>query len=152
MPPSSPARIVAGSGSSTEPQQLRESVSAARDRRSRETSSLWERIAASQSEDERALLREEVVLLNRSVALAIAARYRSRSILLDDLQQVACLGLVKAVNGFEPSHEKDFLSYAVPTISGEVKRHFRDLGWTVRPPRRIQELQARIARRHRRHL
>ena len=105
---------------------------------------MWERIAASQSEDERALLREEVVLLNRSVALAIAARYRSRSILLDDLQQVACLGLVKAVNGFEPSHEKDFLSYAVPTISGEVKRHFRDVGWTVRPPRRIQELQARI--------
>ena len=43
-----------------------------------------------------------------------------------------------------PAIEKDFLSYAVPTISGEVKRHFRDLGWTVRPPRRVQELQARI--------
>ncbi len=111
----------------------------------RETSALWERIAASQSEEERAVLREEVVLLNMSVARAIASRYRSRGILLDDLQQVACLGLVKAANRFDPSHEKDFLSFAVPTISGEVKRHFRDLGWTVRPPRRIQELQARIS-------
>ena len=98
----------------------------------------------SQDEEERAVLREQVVLLNLPVARAIASRYRSKGIMLDDLQQVACLGLVKAVNGFDAGFGKDFLSYAVPTISGEVKRHFRDLGWTVRPPRRVQELQARI--------
>ena len=59
---------------------------------------------------------------------------------------MAYVGLVKAVNGFDPSHERDFLSYAVPTVTGEVKRHFRDFGWTVRPPRRIQELQGQISR------
>jgi RNA polymerase sigma-B factor len=134
-----------GTGSGTaQPQSLREPVNAERDRRRRETSSLWEQIAASQNEEERAVLREQVVLLNLPVARAIASRYRSRGIMLDDLQQVACLGLVKAVNGFDAGFGKDFLSYAVPTISGEVKRHFRDLGWTVRPPRRVQELQARI--------
>jgi RNA polymerase sigma-B factor len=140
---SSSSRIGTGSGSA-QPQPLREPVSAERDRRRSETSSLWERIASSQDEEERALLREHVVLLNMPVARAIASRYRSKGIMLDDLQQVACLGLVKAVNGFDPSFGKDFLSYAVPTMSGEVKRHFRDLGWTVRPPRRVQELQARI--------
>ncbi len=126
------------------PRQLHEPVSAARERRQLETTALWERIASSQSEEERALLREEVVLVNMSVAQAIAGRYGSRGILLDDLQQVAYLGLVKAANGFDPGLEKDFLSYAVPTIRGEIKRHFRDLGWTVRPPRRVQELQSRI--------
>jgi RNA polymerase sigma-B factor len=127
-----------------EPRQLHEPLSAARERRQLETTELWERIASSQSEEERARLREEVVLLNMSVAQAIAGRYGSRGILLDDLQQVAYLGLVKAANGFDPDLEKDFLSYAVPTIRGEIKRHFRDLGWTVRPPRRVQELQAKI--------
>ena len=106
---------------------------------------LWERIASSASDEEDTLLREEVVLLNLSVAVAIASRYRSKGIPLDDLRQVASLGLVKAANGFDPTVGRDFLSYAVPTISGEVKRHFRDRGWTVRPPRRVQELQARIS-------
>jgi RNA polymerase sigma-B factor len=129
---------------SATPRQLHEPANAAQDHRRRETSSLWEQITSSQDEETRSLLREEVVLLNMQVARAIANRYRSRGIVLDDLQQVAFLGLVKAVNGFDPGHGKDFLSYAVPTISGEVKRHFRDLGWTVRPPRRIQELQARM--------
>jgi RNA polymerase sigma-B factor len=140
---SSTSHIGPSSGSAP-PQPLQESVNAERDRRRRETSALWQRIATSQDEDERTLLREQVVLLNMPVARAIASRYRSKGITLDDLQQVACLGLVKAVNGFDAGFGKDFLSYAVPTISGEVKRHFRDLGWTVRPPRRVQELQARI--------
>jgi RNA polymerase sigma-B factor len=78
------------------------------------------------------------------VAIAIAARYRTRGIASEDLQQVACLALVKAAHGYDPEVGHDFLSYAVPTIRGEIKRHFRDLGWMVRPPRRIQELQARI--------
>jgi RNA polymerase sigma-B factor len=78
-------------------------------------------------------------------ARSIAARYRNRGIDLDDLEQVALLGLVKAAQRFDPHAGHDFLSYAVPTVRGEIRRHFRDHGWTVRPPRRIQELQARIA-------
>jgi RNA polymerase sigma-B factor len=94
--------------------------------------------------DERQRLLDEVVTTHMSVATAIAARYRTRGIATEDLQQVAYLALVKAANGYDPEVGNDFLSYAVPTIRGEIKRHFRDLGWMVRPPRRIQELQARI--------
>jgi RNA polymerase sigma-B factor len=102
------------------------------------------KMAAVSPEPERSRLHDEVVELNLVVARAVAHRYRGRGEPLDDLEQVASLGLVKAVRRFDPAQEKDFLSYAVPTISGEVKRHFRDYSWTVRPPRRIQELQPRI--------
>ena len=93
---------------------------------------------------ERQRILDEVVTSHMSVATAIAARYRTRGIASEDLQQVAYLALVKAAKGYDPEVGNDFLSYAVPTIRGEIKRHFRDLGWMVRPPRRIQELQARI--------
>jgi RNA polymerase sigma-B factor len=93
---------------------------------------------------ERLRLLDEVVTANMGVATAIASRYRTRGIATDDLQQVAYLALVKAAHGYDAEVGTDFLSYAVPTMRGEIKRHFRDLGWMVRPPRRIQELQARI--------
>ncbi len=114
--------------------------------RSAMTAQLFEEIATTDDQRERDLLREEVVVLNMGVARAIAHRYRQRGLNLDDLVQVAYVGLVKAVNGFDLDHERDFLSYAVPTVSGEVKRYFRDFGWTVRPPRRVQELQGQIAK------
>lgn len=82
--------------------------------------------------------------MNMPVAEGVAGRYRGRGIAQEDLEQVAYLGLVKAAERFDLKHEKDFLTFAVPTVSGEVKRYFRDLGWVVRPPRRIQELQASI--------
>src|SRR3989337_886945 len=63
---------------------------------------------------------------------------------LDDLRQVAALALTKATRGYDVTSGHDFLSYAVPTIRGELRKHFRDHGWMIRPPRRIQELQARI--------
>ncbi len=94
---------------------------------------------------ERKRLQDEVAMLNMCVARSIASRYRDRGESYDDVLQAAYVGLVKAVRRFDASHGKDFLSFAVPTISGEVKRHFRDCGWTVRPPRRIQELQSRIS-------
>lgn len=93
---------------------------------------------------ERAELRDRVVGLNMPLARDLAARYRGRGIGLEDLQQVAYLGLVKAVSRFDPRHGVGFASFAYPTIRGELRRHFRDAGWTVRPPRRIQELQSRI--------
>ena len=79
------------------------------------------------------------------VARSLASRYRNRGIDLDDLEQVALLGLTKAAGRFDPGAGFDFMSYAVPTIRGELRRHFRDSGWMVRPPRRVQELQARIS-------
>jgi len=101
--------------------------------------------AVDAPEDERQHLREEVVRRHMPLARALASRYAGRGISLDDLQQVACLGLVKAVNGFNPEIGSEFVGYAVLTIKGELRRHFRDCGWTVRPPRRVQELQWRIS-------
>ncbi|GAA1443254.1 SigB/SigF/SigG family RNA polymerase sigma factor [Mycobacterium cookii] len=88
---------------------------------------------------------EELIAQHIPLARSMAARYRNRGIDLDDLEQVALLGLTKAARRFDGDAGHDFLSYAVPTVRGELRRHFRDAGWTVRPPRRIQELQARIA-------
>jgi RNA polymerase sigma-B factor len=123
---------------------VRDAVGTSRDRRRRQTSMLWEQVSSAGSEAERESLREEIVLVNLPVAQGIARRYGSRGMPLEDLEQVAGLGLIKAVKGFDPTRHEDFLGYAVPTVSGEVKRYFRDFGWTVRPPRRVQELQARI--------
>jgi RNA polymerase sigma-B factor len=88
--------------------------------------------------------RQELVLANESVARSIAHRYRNRGEPMDELLQTARLGLVKAANGYSPDRGVDFLAYAVPTIAGEVKRYFRDQGWAVRPPRRLQELGLRM--------
>jgi RNA polymerase sigma-B factor len=89
-------------------------------------------------------LEERVVQVNMPLARLLANRYVGRGIVQEDLQQVAYLGLVKAVRGYDDSRGHEFLGYAIPTIKGEIRRHFRDAGWTVRPPRRIQELQARL--------
>ena len=115
-----------------------------RTERSDRTLDLLHRLADSHDDQERHDLIEQLVLVNLGVAHAIAMRYRNRGISSDDLEQVARLGLVKAAQGFDPARQNDFLAYAVPTIRGEVRKHFRDHGWTVRPPRRIQELQSRI--------
>ena len=114
--------------------------------RSTTTARLLAELHATDDEHEKQALRAEVVVLNMGVARAIAHRYRQRGLAEDDLVQAAYVGLVKAANGFDPSHERDFLSYAVPTVTGEVKRYFRDFGWAVRPPRRVQELQGQIAK------
>jgi RNA polymerase sigma-B factor len=95
-------------------------------------------------ESEHAQLRADLVSTNMPVARAVAARYRSRGIPLEDLEQVAYLALTKAALRFDPRAGHAFLSFCVPTIRGEVRRHFRDHGWMVRPPRRIQELQQRV--------
>jgi RNA polymerase sigma-B factor len=102
-------------------------------------------LAEKTPEPERQHLLDDVVLLNTGLAESVAARYRGRGVDADDLSQVAYLGLVKAVHGFTTTKNSEFLSYAVPTIRGEVRRHFRDAAWTVRPPRRTQELHAAIA-------
>ena len=100
--------------------------------------------AAVAGDDERSALQDRVIEINLPIARSIARRFGERGQPLDDLEQAASIGLIKAVRRFEVGQASDFLAYAVPTIAGEVKRHFRDSGWTVRPPRRIQEAQAQI--------
>jgi len=104
-----------------------------------------DRARRSGDSEERRRLLHQVVVHNMGVAATVASRYRRRGVPDEDLEQVAYLALVMAARGYDPEAGTDFLSYAVPTIRGEVKKHFRDLAWTVRPPRRVQELQARIA-------
>lgn len=107
------------------------------------TARLFEELEGA-TEDEARVIRDEIVRLNMGVASDCARRYRGRGVATEDLDQVAYLGLVKAVQAFDPDRGFDFLAFAVPTIRGEVRRHFRDLGWALRPPRSIQELQSRI--------
>lgn len=78
------------------------------------------------------------------LARSLARRYRRGSEPLEDLEQVACLALIKAVDAFDPSRSTAFSSYAVPCITGALKRHFRDQGWAVRVPRQLQELALRV--------
>ena len=80
------------------------------------------------------------------LARSLALRYRRSAEPFDDLLQVASLGLVKAIDGFDANRGIAFSSYAVPTILGEIKRHFRDRTWAVRVPRGLQELSARVDR------
>jgi len=112
--------------------------------RSEQTAALLQEAHACADADRASALREQVVVINRGVAEAVASRYRNRGIAQDDLHQVAFEGLTKAVKRFDPTLRNDLLTYAVPTIRGELQRYFRDQGWTVRPPRRIQETQWQV--------
>jgi RNA polymerase sigma-B factor len=114
--------------------------------RSRLTHELLAEAHATDDQDRRLALLDEVVVLNRGVAEAVANRYRGRGVAIEDLHQAACEGLVKAVRKFDPAVRPDLLTYAVPTIRGEVQRWFRDQSWMVRPPRRLQEMQWRVSR------
>jgi RNA polymerase sigma-B factor len=90
--------------------------------------------------------RGELAELMLPLARSLARRYAGRGEPLDDLEQVACVGLLKAIDRFDVSREVRFATFAVPTIAGELKRHFRDRGWMLRVPRDVQELSARVAR------
>jgi RNA polymerase sigma-B factor len=117
--------------------------------RTRDTDDEIEVLAAQLATTTDTLRRSELVddicRLALPLADGIAARYRGRGIELEDLEQVARTALVKAVLRYRPGAGCGFAAYASPTISGEVKRWFRDHGWSVRPPRRLQELRAQVA-------
>jgi RNA polymerase sigma-B factor len=83
--------------------------------------------------------------MHMGLARAVASRYRGRGIAEEDLAQAASMALLKAARNFDVSMGVEFLSYAVVTMKGEVKRQFRDYGWMVRPPRPIQKLQADVS-------
>jgi RNA polymerase sigma-B factor len=92
--------------------------------------------------------RDRDALIERFMPLArsLARRYRRGPEPLEDLEQVASLALLRAVEGFDPTRDLAFSSYAVPSIAGALKRHYRDFGWSVRMPRDLQELALRIER------
>jgi RNA polymerase sigma-B factor len=108
------------------------------------TDDLVDQLRCCDSPERADTLRAQLILANRGVAEAIATRYRGRGITYDDLVQAAYEGLTKAVQRFDPGLESDLLSYAVPLMRGEIQRYFRDHGWAVRPPRKLQELQWQI--------
>lgn len=102
-------------------------------------------LAAQLSEGEKKeRILQEITAAWLPMAHRLATRYRNRGESLDDLRQVAALGLVKAVSGYDPARGTPFEAYAVPTILGELKRHFRDCMWIVHVPRRVQELRTRV--------
>ncbi|WP_026422001.1 SigB/SigF/SigG family RNA polymerase sigma factor [Actinokineospora inagensis] len=90
-------------------------------------------------------LRDELVTGFLPIAQHVAQRFANRGEPYDDLLQVATVGLINAVDRFDADRGADFLSFAVPTVMGEVRRHFRDTGWSVRVPRRLKELHLSIA-------
>ncbi|MFJ4206313.1 RNA polymerase sigma factor SigF [Streptomyces sviceus] len=109
-----------------------------------DTAEAFRRLAALPPGPERDTLRGQVVEAWLPMANRLAGRFRSRGESFDDLRQVAALGLVKAVDRYDPARGSAFESYAVPTITGEIKRHFRDHMWTLHVPRRVQDLRNRV--------
>jgi RNA polymerase sigma-B factor len=85
--------------------------------------------------------RSQLVELHLPLAKHLARRFRDRGEPLDDLVQVGTIGLIKSVDRFDPGRGVEFSTYATPNMIGEIKRHFRDKGWSVRVPRRLQELR-----------
>ncbi len=119
------------------------------DERSARTAELLAAAATASDADDavardRAL--EEVVELNMQVAEAVARRYAQRGIPLEDLTQVSYLALVRSVACYDVDRGEDLLSFAVPNMTGEIRRHFRDQGWSIRPPREVQRAHSRILR------
>jgi len=108
------------------------------------TAALFAAMQGADNEAEAARLRDELVEMHLPLAEYLARRFGNRGELHEDLVQVATIGLIKAIDRFDLERGVAFSTYATPTIVGEIKRHFRDRGWTIRVPRRLQEIQAVI--------
>lgn len=102
--------------------------------------------SSTEEDDERIRLRE--LLVDQYIGLVefLARRFRNRGEPLEDLVQVGTIGLLKAIERFDLDREVEFSTYATPTVVGELKRHFRDKGWAVRVPRRLQELHLELTK------
>lgn len=88
--------------------------------------------------------RDQLVVNHLNLVRYLASKFKNRGEPIEDLVQVGTIGLIKAIDRFDPDRGLEFTTYATPTIMGEIKRHFRDKGWSVRVPRRLQELSARV--------
>ncbi|WP_225636938.1 RNA polymerase sigma factor SigF [Streptomyces solaniscabiei] len=109
-----------------------------------DTADAFRRLTTLPEGPERDAVRARIVEAWLPMAERLAGRFRSRGESFEDLRQVAALGLVKAVDRYDPARGSAFESYAVPTVTGEIKRHFRDHTWTLHVPRRVQELRNRV--------
>jgi RNA polymerase sigma-B factor len=103
-----------------------------------------ERLLSSYHREGNLEARDELVVRFMPLARQLAGRYRHAGEPLEDLVQVACVGLIKAVDRYNPERGNGFTRYAVPTMLGEIKRHFRDKGWSVHVPRATQELVLKV--------
>jgi len=106
---------------------------------------LFERFAGA-DEAERSNLRDELAVAHLNLVRFLAVRFANRGEPLDDLVQVGTVGLLKAIDRFDPGRGVEFTTYATPTVVGEIKRYFRDKGWAVKVPRRLQELNLAVTR------
>ena len=88
--------------------------------------------------------RDQLIESHLNLVRFLASKFKNRGEPMEDLIQVGSLGLIKAIDRFDPSRGLEFTTFATPTIMGEIKRHFRDKGWSVRVPRRLQELSAKV--------
>lgn len=104
------------------------------------TKALFEEYKEKGSEE----ARDQLIVSHLNLVRFIAAKYRNKGEQMDDLIQVGTVGLIKAIDRFDPSRGLEFTTYATPTIKGEIQRHFRDRGWDVRVSRRLQELSAKV--------
>jgi len=105
---------------------------------------LLEHAGLGEHEPRRSQLRDQLITGYLPIARHLAGRFSRRGVPLEDLVQVATLGLINAVDRFDPVRGQDFLAYAVPTIQGELRRYFRDHSWSVRVPRRLKDLHVSI--------
>jgi len=113
--------------------------------------SRWDRerarqLLASYATDRDPKIKDELVAQHLNLVRYLAGKFSNRGENLEDLVQVGCLGLIKAIERFDPERGTEFTTYATPTIVGEIKRHFRDKGWAIKVPRRLQEFNASVAK------
>jgi RNA polymerase sigma-B factor len=120
---------------STSPQRSREELRA-----------LHRRYKASTDESERDRIQEQLVQSYESLVYFLARKFQNRGEPLEDIVQVGFLGLIKAIKRFDPDLGNEFTTFATPTIAGEIKRYFRDRSWSIRFPRRLQELYQQVVR------
>jgi RNA polymerase sigma-B factor len=114
--------------------------------RSADRERVRELFAQMRSGEDTEAAREELVRLNYPLVEYLVRRFRGRGEPVEDLMQVASIGLLKAIDRFDIDREVEFSTYATPTIIGELKRHFRDKGWAIRVPRRLQEVGMQITK------
>jgi RNA polymerase sigma-B factor len=115
-----------------------------RDERAHAAELLAELHAIPEDDPRRRALRDQLVELHMPLVVYLARRFSGRNEPMNDLVQVGAIGLIKAIDRFDPDRKLEFSTYATPTILGEIKRHFRDTGWLIHVPRRAQEMQTTL--------
>jgi RNA polymerase sigma-B factor len=147
-----PAGIRAGEVAESDPSEIADAMAEAPriqhgSRERTHARELFERLCSLPPDNpERLRIRGELVELHLPLVEYLARRFRNRGEWLDDLTQVATIGLIKSIDRFDLERGVEFSTYATPTIVGEIKRHFRDKGWAVRVPRRLQELKLALTK------